>query len=100
MLWRDLFVTLPSKAVDEILCCLMQILFDRTFAQCYLFLNISHFSLGKKRSKRDNHILFSPTLPEDIKNAKTVICFKNKLKTPLFLESFYILVSIKVNLIT
>ena len=27
-------------------------------------------------------------LPEDIKNAKTVICFKNKLKTHLFKKAF------------
>ena len=28
------------------------------------------------------------SLPEDIKNAKTVICFKNKLKTHLFRKTF------------
>ena len=39
------------------------------------------------------------SLPKDIKSAKTVICFKNKLKTHLLGKLLFILVSIMVNII-
>ena len=73
----------------------------------FLLIRFVHHSVLKKLKLKTTGVeLFSfvapklwNSLPEDIKNAKTVICFKNKLKTHLFRKDFITLVSIMVNLI-